>query len=117
MSRIVMMTVLLAACRGAESTTASRSNSTAPVDSIFPMPVMIERFQIQAGPPLDALRGGARSRDSLVMQFVRAVEDSSAQALRELRLNMREYAYLYAPTSRMTAEPYRQPPALGWVLV
>ncbi|HSJ08723.1 MAG TPA: hypothetical protein VK928_02390, partial [Longimicrobiales bacterium] len=88
------------------------------VDSIFPMPEMIARFQARVGTPVAGLpASSATSREELVERFVRAVEDSSVGALRALRMDARQYAYLYVPTSRMTGEPYRQPPELGWLLV
>lgn len=118
MKKLATLALLLSACGGADAApTAEAAPAPATIDSIFPMRVMIERFQADAGAPLDRLQHGASSRDDLVLQFVKAVEDSSVQALRGLRLDMREFAYLYVPTSRMARPPYEQPPALGWLLV
>lgn len=97
----------------AESALAASAGT---VDSIFPMEAMIERFQEESGARPSALRGAARSRDELVAAFASAVEDSSMGALRALRMDMAEYAHLYAPTSHLSRDPYRQPPVIGWML-
>jgi hypothetical protein len=88
------------------------------VDSIFPMPVMIERFQ--AGMPRRPAElgvGSTSSRDSLISQFVRAVEQGNATALRALRLDAAEFAFLYFPESRLSRPPLQQPPEISWMLV
>lgn len=124
--------VLLAACGAGENRAADGGTelpavfaatsgsplaaSAGTVDSIFPMEVMIERFQAEAGRRPATLRGAARSRDELVAAFVAAVESSSMAALRGLRMDVAEYAHLYVPTSHLSRDPYRQPPAIGWLL-
>jgi hypothetical protein len=112
--------LLLSGCAAGEAAQdgAAPGVAAVPVDSIFPMPEMVARFQASVGAPVAGLpASSATTRDELVARFVRAVEDSSVAALRALRLDARAYAYVYVPTSRMTFEPYRQPPELGWLLV
>ena len=88
------------------------------VDSIFPMPVMIERFQARMPRRPAALGGGSTSsRDSLVSHFVRAVEEGDAAALRALRLDVAEFAFLYFPDSRLSRPPLQQPPEISWLFV
>jgi len=117
MMRATLMSVVLAVSTAAGAP-AQQAAPASTVDSILPISVMIERFQAEAGARLSALPAGrATSRDALIRRFVRAIEDSNAVALHRLRLDTREYAWLYAPTSRMTQPPYRQPPQLGWMLV
>lgn len=102
---------------GAHTAAVAAPSSDGVVDSIFPMPVMLARFQAEAGPrPAGLGTRASTSRDELVARFVDAVQDSSVSALRELRLDMAEYVYLYFPDSHMSREPYRQPPSIGWML-
>ncbi len=86
-------------------------------DVLLPMPEMIARFQ-EGVPVPDTLGDGvASSRDELVTAFVTAIKDSSAAALRSLRLDVAEFAWLYFPESRYTEKPYELPPETLWMLM
>ncbi len=101
---------------GAEPS-APRRDSAVAGDVLLPMSEMIRRFQ-EPLPRVDALgEGAAPSRDALVDAFVAAVRDSSAARLRSLRLDAAEFAWLYFPESRYTAQPYELPPETLWMLV
>lgn len=119
----ILIIGLVAACSdgtvnagGEEARMAMASEAPVQVDSVFPMDVMIERFQAVAGPAPAVLGNAAPSREALVARLIQAVEDDDAAALRALRLDAAEYGYLYFPTSHLAREPYRQPPELGWML-
>jgi hypothetical protein len=88
------------------------------VDSIFPMPEMMSRFQAAVPRrPADLGDDAPRSRSELVDRFVEAVQDSSAEALAALRLDVSEFAFLYFPSSRFARPPLAQPPQTSWLLV
>jgi hypothetical protein len=101
------------------STTAAHDGAPAGVvDSMFPMSQMIERFQRQQGRVVTSLGAAAPdSRDALVRAFAAAVESGDARALRRLRLDAAEFAYLYFPISIYALPPYEQPPATQWMLM
>lgn len=73
--------------------------------------------QFRAGlPRVFRLANGAASRDELVADFIRAVERNDTSAVQRMHISRAEYAYLYFPTSIYMREPYRQPPAIAWLL-
>jgi hypothetical protein len=122
----VLIAVVMAACSGQPEQAAYPSETTATpvaqtggvVDSVFPMSEMITRFQAQQQNTVTALgAGSARSRDELVASFIRAVEAADAAALRALRIDQAEFAFLYFPTSLYARPPYQQPPAIQWMLM
>jgi hypothetical protein len=84
------------------------------VDSIFPVEEEIRRFQATLPGEVTALSGGETDRDALVARFVRAVEAADTADLARMAMSRAEYGYLYYPTSRYTAPPYRLSPALAW---
>ena len=108
-------TVTVAGCRQddgpahADTTSASTAATTA-------RDTALENFRRDL-PAVTALTGGATSRDELVAGFVRAVETSDTTALRGLVLGRAEFAYLYYPSSRYVAAPYRLDPQLLWFLM
>ncbi len=88
------------------------------VDSIFPMPEMIARFQREQRRAPSGLGATApASRDALVALFIAAVEAGNGAALAPLRIDAAEFAYLYFPTSLYSRAPYEQPPAVQWLLM
>jgi hypothetical protein len=87
------------------------------VDSIFPMPVMVARFQTEMRHhPADLAQGSPLSRDELIARFENAVARNDTLSLRSLRLDVEEFAQLYVATSFYSQEPYKQPPSIQWVL-
>jgi len=101
---------------GEESTradTASTSQPTGVVDSVFPMSVMLDRFRAGIAEPA-RLTSGADSRDALVEAVVRAVEARDTAACESLAIGMAEWVWLYFPTSAQASPPYELPPALAW---
>ena len=85
------------------------------VDSVFPPAEAMRRFR-ESLPVTSTLATAARSRDSLVHRFVRAVERRDSTALRGMVMSRAEFAYLYYPTSPHARPPAQQPPALVWFL-
>lgn len=104
----------------ASTSPASTSRASKPAaagDSIFPMEVMIARFQADR-PTVTALDdGAARSRDALVARVMEAVADGNAAALHALTVNAAEFGQLYFPTSIYSRKPYAQPPEVTWLLM
>jgi hypothetical protein len=111
-----------AGCDGALEKGAAASAAVPPhglaVDSIFPMPEMIARFQASVPRRTSAFdESAARSRDELVERFAAAVADNDAEALAALRLDVSEFAFLYFPSSRFAQPPLAQPPHTAWLMV
>jgi hypothetical protein len=86
------------------------------VDSIRPIEEELRRFRADIPSPPTALAGGATSRDELVRQFVRALEQGDTTRLVRMLMNRAEFAYLVYPESPWTAPPYRQAPGLVWLI-
>ena len=83
------------------------------VDSAIPIDEALRRFRRDL-PAEKALRGGFRSREALVREFVRALEVRDTAALRRMVLKPGEFAWLYYPTSPLSRPPYELSPALMW---
>lgn len=83
------------------------------VDSVIPMDVAMDRFRAGLEEP-SKLRGNLTSRDALVKEFVRALEESDTMALEQIAVNRAEWAWLYYPTNALFKPPYELPPALAW---
>jgi hypothetical protein len=118
-ARCLLLVPLVAGCnrpKHADIATAEAQRGPVHVDSVVPRAEALRRFQ-QDLPTLDSLHGGARSRDSLVHRFVRALEQQDTTALRGLLLNKAEFAYLYYPTSAQGLPPYDLSPGLMWFLL
>jgi hypothetical protein len=83
------------------------------VDSIFPIEEEIRRFRVGL-PEVNALAGGASSRDQLVDRFLHAIEQADSAALTPLALTRPEFGWLYYPHTMYTRRPYELSPALVW---
>ena len=83
------------------------------IDSVFPMPEMIRRFQ-RGLAPVTALRGGARSRQQLVAAFIGALATRDKSRLGTLVLSRAEFAYVYFPNAPDGVNPNGLPPTLRW---
>lgn len=85
------------------------------VDSILPLDEEVRRFRAAVGgAPVDALQGGADSREALVARFAAAVAAGDTLALRRIAISPREFIDLVYPASPHTKAPYRQSPSLTW---
>jgi hypothetical protein len=85
------------------------------VDSILPIQEELRRFRLAAGGEAVAeLRGGSRSRVSLIRRFVKAVAARDTADLKAMNIDAREFADLIYPESPYTRSPYRQSPTLVW---
>jgi len=87
------------------------------IDSILPIEEEIRRFRARVPETPKQLSGGARSRDALVHQWVRAMETRDSIALGHMLLNAAEFITLYYPESPYTHPPYRQSPEVRWQLI
>lgn len=116
--RVVLASIVLGGCASGEAREAVPPDPAAVatvIDSIFPLAEALRRFRADI-PEVQALAGGADSRDDLVRRFVRALETRDTSAIRDLVLSRAEYAWLYYPTSSFSREPYYQMPQLNWFL-
>lgn len=92
---------------------APETSSPGVVDSVFPMPVMLERFR-QGLVEATRLEHGTTSRDALVGDVVAALQASDTARFEALAVNVAEFAWLYFPTTSIAKPPYELPPALAW---
>jgi hypothetical protein len=83
------------------------------IDSILPMEEHLRRFR-DGIPEVTALAGGATSRDTLVAQFMRAVEARDTAFFRGALLSRAEFGWLYAPHHKYAKPPYELPTGLFW---
>jgi hypothetical protein len=83
------------------------------IDSALPRDEEIRRFRLGLAEPA-ALAHGAPSAEALVARFARAVEARDTAALRALRIDRAEFAYLYYPTNALARPPYDLAPGLMW---
>lgn len=93
---------------------AAAEHGPAHVDSIFPIEEEVRRFRAALPDSAVRLEGGAGSRDELVARFIAALEARDVAALDRLVITPAEFAYLYYPHTRYTAQPYEMAPALLW---
>jgi hypothetical protein len=119
---------LLGACAGqgdgarAASTAATEvalAPAARPVEGVFTDSATraAELARFRAGlPRAAALRGGATSADSLVGEWVRAVEARDTSAIARLVLAREEFAWLYYPHAPLARPPYDMSPAEMWFL-
>jgi hypothetical protein len=82
------------------------------VDSIRPIAEEMRRFAAEFG-TAERLTGFA-TRDALVTELVRSVEEADTAALVALPLTAAEFGSLYYPHTRFTAPPYELAPNLLW---
>jgi len=108
----LLVAASLAGCGGAGAETAG-GGDIAVVDSVLPMPVMLDRFRAGILEPT-RLASGADSRDGLVRDVVRALETADTASLARLTVGLAEWAWLYFPTSVQAHPPYELPPGLAW---
>ena len=94
--------------------TVARGGRAVHVDSILPIEEELRRFRAALGDTVRALASGATSRDSLVHDFLRAVETADTSAMRGMLLTASEFAWLYYPTSINVEPPYELGPGLAW---
>lgn len=88
------------------------------VDSVFPVEEEIRRFKAALNVQLPTqLQNAAASREDLVQRFLTALEQNDTTTIRQLVLTPGEFIELYYPFSQYTKPPYRQGPALLWLLI
>ena len=85
------------------------------VDSALPREEALRRFREKL-PQVDSLVGGTKSRDELVVAYLRALAASDTAALARLAVTRAEFAWLYYPTTPMGKSPYDLEPGLMWFL-
>jgi hypothetical protein len=83
------------------------------VDSVLPMDVAMDRFRAGLARPM-ALRGTITSRDALVDEVMRAIEQSDTLAFERIAVNRAEWVWLYYPDDKLSKPPYELPPNLAW---
>jgi hypothetical protein len=123
----LVLLVPFGACAGRDEETRVANATSAevapapaprPVDGTFTDSAAraAELSRFRAGlPRMTALRGGAASAESLVGEWVRAVEARDGAAIARLVLG-REFAWLYYPHAPLARPPYDMSPAEMWFL-
>lgn len=122
-----LLLVGLLACLPADGATATDSLSAAAtaddlarlssvVDSILPIPVLLERFR-EGLAPTDTLAGASTSRDALVERFVRSLSAADSADLVAMAMSTTEFAWLYYPESQFTRPPYELGPEHAFLLI
>jgi hypothetical protein len=108
----------LAGCGRSQGTVRRVASEQRPVriDSVVPREVALRQFQ-EASRRVDALAGGARSRQALVRAYVRALERRDTTMLARLLLTRDEFAFLYYPTNAQGLPPYNLAPDLMWFML
>ena len=119
---LLLLLLVCAACTTGEAPDASQQTTadSTPwrqpgdvIDSILPMEEHLRRFR-DGIPEVTALSGGATSRDTLVAQFMRAVEARDTAFFRSALLSRAEFGWLYAPHHKYAKPPYELPTGLFW---
>jgi hypothetical protein len=87
-----------------------------PVDSALPVEEALRRFRTGLSDP-GRLRGGAPSLPELVGRFLTLLEHRDSAGLAALAIDLREFAYLYYPTSIQSRPPNDLPPGLVWTML
>jgi hypothetical protein len=113
LSLTAVLPLLIGACAGGEASGSRPPAAAGVVDSAIPIQEALRRFREGRAEPA-GLREGARSREELVMGFVRALEGRDTAALRRMALDAEEFAWLYYPSSALSRPPYELPPGLMW---
>jgi hypothetical protein len=113
LSFTAVLTLATGACAGGEASGSRPPAAAGVVDSAIPIEEALRRFREGRVEPA-GLRGGARSREALVTEFVRALERRDTAALRRMALDAEEFAWLYYPSSPLSRPPYELPPDLMW---
>lgn len=86
------------------------------VDSVLSREEALQRFRSEL-PATSSLQGGSPSREKLIVELVRAVEERDTASLASLAVTRAEFAYLYYPTAPQSLPPYGLDPALMWHLL
>lgn len=126
-SALLLLLLPLAACGEPERTAPAEAPAEPPppvpaaqpaayVDSARTIAEDLQRFR-EGLEPVDALGGGAASRDALVRGFVEAVESQDTAAAIRMVMDRREFAYLYYPHTPLVAPPQEMSPQLAWFLM
>ena len=97
-------------------TSADGSRSGGVIDSIVPWDTALARFRTGLD-TVEALEGGAASRDDLIRLFVDRLEAADTAALAALTLSRAEFAWLYYPTIPEAHPPYDLAPGLMWFML
>jgi hypothetical protein len=98
----------------AAATSGSSTTPASVVDSVLPMPVMLDRFRADV-PEVATLTSGADTRDALVQRVIEGLEQNDTTAFEPLAVNRAEWGWLYFPTSPIAQPPYEAPPSLAWL--
>lgn len=112
--RVALLIALVAggfACRPAGADRAASRGGT--VDSVRPRDAELAQFR-RGLSRVDSLSGGASTREALVRDYVRALEQRDTTALRTMLMSVSEYAWLYYPTTLQALPPYDLSPELLW---
>jgi hypothetical protein len=86
------------------------------VDSAISRVEALRRFRTNLA-PVGALKGGRRSRDSLVAAYLKALGTRDTAALAAMAISRAEFGYLYYPTTPQGRPPYDLAPELMWSLL
>ena len=114
-----LLVLAVAACERDAPVAEDEANATtnaATVDSVLPMPVMLERFRAGLVQP-QRMTSGAATRDELVERIVTALERSDTMAFEPLAMGVEEFAWLYYPTAPTAQPPYELPPGVAWLQI
>lgn len=109
----VAFAAVLAGCERADEVPAAVAAVQAPIDTVQPPGIALERFR-KGLTEVEMLSGGETSIDSLASRWVAAVETHDTSAIRRLVMDRSEYAWLYYPASAFAREPLYQPPEIFW---
>jgi len=104
--------LLLTACSGEGRPPAE----TGVVDSAVPIAVQLDRFREGLENPGE-FTGGATSRDALIRDFVRALEQADSSGFADMAITRGEFAWLYYPLIPEAAPPYELEPGLMWFML
>jgi hypothetical protein len=86
------------------------------IDSILPMEEHERRFR-EGLPEVATLSGGAPDRESLVRQFLDALDRRDSLALAGMAVNRAEFAWLIFPHHVYRAAPYELDPGIFWMQI
>ena len=117
--------LLLAACESGPADASIASHEARPaqsppavvVDSLLPMPALIERFQAASGNRVGSLAGGAGKAETLVRRYLDALESADTVSLRAMAVSRAEYAYLVFPQGMLSRPPYELNPEIAWLML
>ena len=111
---LIAMTGSAATCERPE--TRADKPVSGVVDSVLTREEALRRFR-EGLPPVTELAGGQKSRDTLVVSFLRALKAQDTLALASMAVTRAEFAYLYYPTTPQGFPPYDVEPGLMWHLL